>query len=167
MNARSSGLPNRGPNQMAANKVDDQLQRDLESEEFQHGVEQCFWALLERKDHLVYISFKARDRATYVMQLDCTSYGNQAIGGKFIDPQTRACVSNAWPQGNGTFGGWVKWDANNLFICWPGDRFGIAHHQEWASQRLWDRPPNSIVSYTTFIRGLLWNRAWGYAGIAS
>jgi|CXWL01.1.fsa_nt_gi hypothetical protein len=152
---------------MAANKVADQLQHDLESEEFQHGVEQRFWALLERKDHLVYMNFQTRNGTTYVMQLDCTDYGNQAIGGKFIDPQTRACVSNAWPKGDGTFGGWVKWDASNLFICWPGDRFGIAHHQEWASQRLWDRPPNPIVSYATFIRGLLWTRARGYVGIAS
>ena len=152
---------------MAANKIDDQLQLDLESKEFQHGVEQCFWALLERKDHLVYMTFQARDGTIYVMQLECTGYGKQAIGGKFIDPRTRACVSNAWPQGNGTFGGWVKWDANNLFICWPGDRFGIEHHQEWTVQRLWDRSPNPIVSYATFIRRLLWNRAWGYTGIAS
>lgn len=152
---------------MVTEPHNDQLQRDLESGEFNHGVEQRFWALLERDGHVVYMKYWARDGAIYVMQLDCTGYGKQAIGGRFVDQKTRACVSEAWPRGDGTFNGWVKWDSNNLFICWPGDRFGLEHHQDWVAQRAWDKSPNPIVAYVVFIRNLLWNRACGYMGKAA
>lgn len=146
-----------------AEQPEDQIQHDLESKEFQHGIGQGFWTLLDRQGDVLHLNVYARDGVVYLMRLECDSYGQQAIGGKFVDPKTRACVSNAWPRGDGIFGGWVKWDANNLFICWPGDRYGIQHHQEWATQKLWDRPPNPMVVYARFIKELLWYKPWGYA----
>jgi hypothetical protein len=150
-----------------ADQGQDQLERDLRSTEFQHGVEQRFWALLDRDLDIVCVKFFSRDDEAYVMRLECDGYGQQAIGGKFVDPITRACVSPAWPCGNQRFGDWVKWQPGNLFICWPGDRYGIVHHPDWASHQLWKRPPSPVVMYADFIRRLLWNKSWGYTGRAS
>lgn len=144
----------------------DQLRCDLESTNFRHGVEQGFWSLLDHVGDLVHLKFFARNGDLYVMRLECDGYGQQAIGGKFVDPATRICVSSAWPCGNHPFSDWVKWDPQNLFICWPGDRYGIKHHPDWVSQQYWKRSPNQIVTYGDFIRRLLWIRKFGHTGRA-
>ena len=145
----------------------DQLQKDLESEEFRHGVEQRFWSLLDRSGDVLYVKFFPRAGDPYVMRLDCDEYGNRAIGGKFVDPATRTCISSAWPCGGPPFSGWIKWEPSNLFICWPGDRYGIQHHPDWASQQVWKRPPNQLIGYLNFIQWLLCNRGSGYTGRAA
>jgi len=150
-----------------AEQSNDQLQKDLESGEFRHGVEQRFWSLLDRAGDVLHVKFFPRTGEPFVMRLDCDGYKNQAIGGKFVDPDTRACVSSAWPSGKPPFDGWVKWAPGNLFICWPGDRYGIQHHPDWASLQLWKRSKNQLVDYLEFIRWLLWNRGSGYTGRAA
>lgn len=148
-----------------ADRPDDQLQKDIDSEEFKHGVEQHFWSLLDRSGDILHVKFFPRTGDPYLMRLDCDGYGNQAIGGKFVDPVTRVCVSSAWPSGKPPFDGWVKWDPGSLFICWPGDRYGIQRHSDWAAQKLWVRSKNQLVDYLKFIQGLLWRS--GYTGRAA
>lgn len=150
-----------------AESADDPLQNDIKCKEFTHGIEQGFWALLECTQDTVYVQFNARDGQPYVMRLDCDRYGHQAIGGRFVDPSTRQCITSAWPAGTSVFGGWVKWDPQHLFICWPGDRYGLRHHPDWTSLQVWRRPPNPMVIYANFIRRLLWDRSMGYTGKAA
>ena len=144
----------------------DLLQNHIDSKEFRHGVQQGFWTLLERCEHILLVQFSAMDDEEYLMKLDCDRYGQQAIGGKFVDPISKDCITTAWPAGNGVFEGWVKWKPGNFFLCWPGDRFGIQHHSDWVARLQWQGEPNQLVKYLNFIRRLLWKKTWGYSGRA-
>ncbi len=134
---------------------------DLESAAFQHGCAQGFWELVERKEATLYVRLFAPDDRAYVMELACSDYGNEPIGGRFVDAG-RNCVNGAWPKGDGTFNGWVKFADANPFICWDQDRYGLQHHQEWRPRRAWTKKPNQLVAYLDFMRQLLNVQANGY-----
>lgn len=138
------------------------LTTDLKSVEFQHGVDQRFWRLVDRSDHLVYVELFAPDNRPYMLELDCRNYGDDAIAGRFVDPSTRKCVQTAWPTGNQTFLQWVKFNGG-FFICWDQDRNAISRHPHWKNQQEWKKVPNQIVAYLDFIRRLLHLPSRGYA----
>lgn len=138
------------------------LLEDLAAPTFSHGVEQGFWELVEFSGWIAHVGLHAPDGRSYMAELTCTGYGDEPILGRFVDPTTRQCVASAWPTGNGTFNGWVKFSGNDLFICWDQDREGIQRHQEWKGRRAWTRNPNQIVGYLDFLRGLLHIPARGY-----
>ena len=140
----------------------ERLIADLESAEFKHGVRQGFWKKVEQEGSLLYVRVLAADDRAYLAQLDCTGYGEDPIACRFVDPATRQCVATAWPQGNGTFGQWIKFQDGNLFICWDQDRLGIGHHQEWRGKRAWTRSHNQLVAYLDFLRQMLHVPARGY-----
>lgn len=146
--------------ELAGNKI----AADLGSAAFQHGMDQGFWKLVERVEDRLYISICARDQIWFLLELDCSNYGQQALLGRFVDVNSRQCVAPAWPKGNGVFGGWIKSDPGNLFICWDQDRKGISHHTEWASRQAWKKGKNQIVSYLEHIHHLLWLPKNGYSG---
>jgi hypothetical protein len=98
----------------------------------------------------------------YLLELDCSGYGDEPIAGRFVNDQ-HECVGSAWPRGNGTFVQWVKPDPPNLFVCWTEDRLGITHHQEWRALQAWKRHPNQIYGYLDFIRKLLHVPSFGYS----
>lgn len=140
----------------------ERLIADLEAEEFQHGVHQRFWKVVERSGTLIYLCLYAPDSREYLMELECSSYGEEPILGRFVDPTTKHCVSSAWPRGDSTFAGWVKFEGTDLFICWPQDRGGIQRHPEWRQFTAWKNHHNQIFAYLDFIRTLLHVRARGY-----
>ncbi len=140
----------------------DKLALDLASPEFRHGVEQRFWELVERADETVYVRLFAPDDREYLAQLRCEKYGDEPIEGKFVDPETRACVESAWPIGNPTFEQWVKFKSPNLFICWDQDADAVSRHQEWRPRKAWLKTTNQIVAYLNFLRELLNVPARGY-----
>lgn len=119
----------------------------LQSPEFLHGVDQEFWRLVHRTDQTLYIELWACDGHSYVLQLDCDGYGELPCRGRFVDRDTRACVTEAWPQGNEILSGWLKWDAGNFFVCWPADRGGVEHHPEWRARTHWRKSNNQLVQY--------------------
>jgi hypothetical protein len=136
------------------------LQRDLNSEEFAHGVRQGFWELIERTDAKLYIRMFAPDERSYVLSLACDSYWDEPLEGHFVDPVTRQVMASAWPEGNAVFEQWVKFK-NHFFICWPEDRGGIRHHSDWKVLKAWQKP-NQLVSYLNFVRQLLHLKSRGY-----
>ncbi|MEQ1802606.1 MAG: hypothetical protein ABL989_11840 [Gammaproteobacteria bacterium] len=142
--------------------VADALSQDLESEAFKHGAGQAFWALEERRGDVLYIRLMAPDGRSYLLRLTCDQYRTEPLLGQFVDPATRQPVTSAWPQGDQHLSGWLKWNPGELFVCWPGDRAGLAHHPEWRAQRQWDRPPNPLVNYLDFMRRCLWVPGNGY-----
>lgn len=147
---------------MAEPGVPDALSVDLESTEFKDGEARGFWRFVGRKQDIVHVRVYAWDGDAYLLELACDQYRAEPILGRFVDPETLQCVSEAWPQGDGAFGGWFKWQVPNLFICWPGDRGGIAHHPEWRGKCHWKQTENSLVQYLEFIRQCLNVRASGY-----
>ena len=140
----------------------DRLSADLGSLEFLRGVARQFWRLAERVGDRVYLECFAWDGTGYVLELTCDRYVDEPCLGRFVDLQTRQCVPEAWPTGNGPFGTWFKWQTGNLFICWPGDRAGIAHHHEWRMAEHWKKTGNPIVQYLEFVRECLTIRSRGY-----
>src|SRR5262245_26336117 len=106
------------------------LQRDLASEEFAHGVRQGFWELIDQTETKLFIRMYAPDESSYLLSLACDCYGDEPLEGRFVDPETRQVVASAWPQGNAVFEQWVKF-RNDHFICWREDRGGIRHHFDW------------------------------------
>jgi hypothetical protein len=140
----------------------DRLGADLESGEFQHGVFQRFWELVDRAEDVLYVRLYAPDDRTYLVELKCADYDREPIGGRFVDQTTRQCQESAWPRGDGVFSQWVKFTAGTLFICWDQDRYGIDRHPEWRARGAWTRKPNQLVAYLDFLRGLLHNRVHGY-----
>lgn len=145
-----------------AEGAEDALDEDLKSEEFRRGAERGFWRLVERVGVRVYIELFAWNGDAYVLELTCDSYREQPCLGRFVDRDTRGCVSDAWPRGDGIFGGWFKWDPAHLFICWPGDRGGITHHPEWRAKQYWKETSNPLFQYLEFVRQCLSIRGRGY-----
>ncbi len=139
----------------------DRLTNDLSAREILHGTEQGFWRIDSRDGSTVYARFFAPDNRAYLMQLDCSGYGEEPIGGRFVD-EGRRCVPAAWPRGNVTFAGWVKFDPPHLFICWPEDRLALAHHPDWRGVQAWKNHPNQIYAYLDFVRRLLCVPSNGY-----
>lgn len=140
----------------------DALGEALASPTFQAGIEREFWRLRQRKGDRAYIECCAWDDEVYLLELACDRYGLEPSLGRFVDPQTLGCVSSAWPQGDATFSGWFKWEPQNLFICWPGDRAGITHHPEWRAREHWKKTDNPLVQYLEFVRTCLNVRSRGY-----
>jgi hypothetical protein len=140
----------------------DDLIRDINSEEFQHGVSQGFWEFQERSDWLLYVILRAPDDCEYLARLDCSSYGDEPILGQFVDLKTRQCIASAWPKGDSVFAQWVKFEPGNLFLCWDQDRAGIKHHPDWRERRAWTKKRNQLVAYLNFLRELLHLPRHGY-----
>jgi|ERR1700722_2752770 len=138
------------------------LTSHLGSAEIQHGVQQEFWRLEEQVEMRVYVRMTACDGATYLLELECTGYGDEPIAGRFVS-EKHECVSSAWPRGDGAFSQWVKFDAPHLFICWPEDRLGIGHHGDWRGLQAWKRHSNQIYGYLDFVRKLLNVPSFGYS----
>lgn len=145
-----------------AEAADDALGADLKSEEFRRGEQRGFWRLVERVGIRVYVEAIAWNDDTFVIELTCDGYREEPCLGKFVDAKTHACISEAWPRGNDAFGGWFKWEPAHLFICWPGDRGGIAHHSDWRARQHWKKTPNPLVQYLEFIRECLTIPGRGY-----
>jgi hypothetical protein len=140
----------------------DRLAADLLSSEIAHGVQQDFWRLEGRDGMRVYVRLFASDGTPYLMELECTGYGDEPIAGRFVNDK-HECVGGAWPRGNGTFLQWVKFDPPHLFICWTEDRLGIAQHQEWRALQAWKKHPNQMYAYLDFVRKLLHVPSFGYS----
>lgn len=149
-----------------AEPTGDRLEADLNSTAFAAGVNSGFWRLVERCDSVVYVECEARDGHSYLLELRCDRYGDEPCLGRFVDSESRECVPSAWPTGNDTLAGWLKWRPGDLFVCWPGDRAGIAHHPEWRAQEYWRSEENQIVQYLEFVRRLLNLPGKGYASRA-
>jgi hypothetical protein len=139
-----------------------QLLADLNSDDFAHGVAQEFWKFDKRVGTTVYVTMFAMDGDRFLLETQCDRYGDEPILGRFVDPQSYTCVSSAWPIGNEVFGGWFKWQPNDLFICWPGDRGGIQRHADWRAQARWRQGKNQLVDYLEFVRQCLNLRSRGY-----
>src|SRR2546427_895546 len=103
----------------------DAVALDLAAAEFKEGEKSGFWRFVCRRGDLVYMEVFAWNGDEYLLELTCDHYRSKAILGRFVDHETFQCIATAWPQGDGTFGGWFKWQPEHLFICWPGDRGGI------------------------------------------
>lgn len=140
----------------------DELIKDIESEEFLHGVSQGFWKFQERSDWVLYVILYAPDDCEYLARLECSSYRDEPILGQFVDPTTKQCVASAWPKGDSVFAQWVKFDPSNLFFCWDQDRAGIKHHPDWREKKAWNKKKNQIVVYLNFLRELLYLPSHGY-----
>jgi hypothetical protein len=138
------------------------LKSDLESSEFRHGVQQEFWRLVEQVGDILFVELIAPDNRIYMAEFDCSGYATEPIRCRFVDADTRACIETAWPKGDATLAGWLKWTAPNFFICWDQDRQGIAHHAEWRPREAWKKNTNKIVSYLTFLQSLLYVPQNGY-----
>ena len=135
---------------------------DLESARFRHGVEQRFWEFVARSGSLVYLRLFAPDDRTFLLELECSGYGMEPMRGRFVTEDFHQCVAAAWPRGNATFQQWVKFDPNNLFVCWEQDRVGIEHHTAWKGREAWKKSGNPLTAYLDFMRQLLHNPAKGY-----
>jgi len=140
----------------------DTLVTSLDSPEIKQGEKAKFWRFLERKNWTVYFEVFAWSGEKYVMEFNCDGYISEPILGRFVQPDSYQCTSNAWPCGNKTFGNWFKWQEQNLFICWPADRGGIKHHPDWGAQKYWNKTNNPLHQYLEFIRQCLNIRANGY-----
>jgi len=138
------------------------LEADLRSADFLHGIEQGFWTFVDRAGARVYMRLYAADGRSYLLELECTRYGDEALLGSFVTEDSHQCVAAAWPRGNGVFQQWIKPDPGNLFICWDQDRAGIGHHGNWRSNEAWKKTGNPLVSYLDFMRQLLNNLMRGY-----
>ena len=145
-----------------ANSELDQLTSALQSAEVQRGQLSNFWRYVDRTKDILCFDVFAFNGDQYMLELTCDRYLDEPIHGRFVDPISRQCVSDAWPRGNPTFGGWFKWEQSNLFICWPGDRGGITHHPEWRGQQYWKKTSNPLHQYLEFISRCLNLRSCGY-----
>ncbi len=131
------------------------LEADLCSPEFRHGVDQLFWEMVDRSSNVVCIRLFAPDGRSYLARFTCEGYGDEPMDCKFIDPDTRQCVEAAWPRGNSIFEQWIKFKHPNLFICWEQDAGGIKQHPDWRARKAWMKTCNPIVAYLNFLRELL------------
>lgn len=138
------------------------LDEALKSTEVLQGEEAGFWKFVDREGDVVYFEVTAWTRDVYLLQLTADKFQDEPMLGRFVDFRTRACTADAWPRGTNKLAEWIKWEAGNLFICWPGDRGGIGHHSEWREQRYWNKTPNPLHQYLEFIRKCLRIRANGY-----
>ena len=150
-----------------AEKAKDAVDEDLESPEVKEGETREFWRFVERNGDRVYFEVFAWSGDAYRLCLSCDQYRKEPILGQFVDPKTLHCIAAAWPQGEGQFGNWFKWQPEHLFICWPADRGGLARHGEWRSQELWKASKNPIHQYLEFIRKCLNVKAFGYKSCQS
>ncbi len=132
------------------------LYADIESGAFRKGVENAFWELDSIIGNRIYVWLFAPDLRSYLMELECSSYGDEPIQGSFIDPTTRQCDLSAYPRGTPVFEGWIKFQSTPPFICWDQDRgsLEIGGHADWRPRAAW-KTNNQIVSYLDFIRGRL------------
>jgi hypothetical protein len=140
----------------------DRLDEDLTSPEFQHGVDQLFWELVDRSGSLVFVRLFAPDGRSYLVRFACEKYAEQPLDGRFVDEQTRVCIESAWPRGNAVFEQWIKFKSPHLFICWDQDAGGISHHENWRPLKAWLKTQNPIVAYLNFLREMLNLPARGY-----
>lgn len=138
------------------------LNEDLESVAFRDGVEQAFWRLESRSGDVLYLTMIAPDGLEFLLEAVCDGYGQEPILGRFVDPKTRACRPDVWPQGDAPFENWIKFQPGHLFICWPQDRRGIGQHPEWRNTEAWKKNNNQLVAYLSFIRDMLHIPARGY-----
>lgn len=145
-----------------ATPASDALDLLLAAREFTDGVDQEFWRLIERRGERLYLEVWAHDGVSYVLELECDRLEAEPIRGRFVDPDTFESRADAWPRGNETFAGWFKWTPNDLFICWPKDRGGVAHHAEWRPQAAWRGSKNQVLQHLEFIRQCLMLPARGY-----
>ena len=133
------------------------LDDDLDSPEFLHGVNQRLWELKAREAQILFVWVLARGGRRYLLRLECTSYGTDAILGQFVDPETHRDQKGAWPMGTSAFEQWIKFNQpdGQRFICSDLDRQGLAHHGDWRARKAWERKPNQLVVYLRFISHLL------------
>jgi hypothetical protein len=143
-------------------EVKDAIDVDVASTEVTEGEARGFWRFVRRDGDLAYFEVFAWNDDSYLLALTCDQYRTEPLLGRFVDPKTLQCTSGAWPQGDGQFGGWFKWQQEHLFICWPADRGGIKHHPEWKDKRYWASTNNPIHQYLEFIRKCLNVKAHGY-----
>lgn len=141
-------------------EMNERLKCDLESPEFQHGVQQEFWRLRACKEDVVYIDLIAPDARVFTAELDCKQYWVEPIRCRFVDPLTFSPTADG-PAGNETFAGWVK-AGPDQFICWPQDRQAITHHPEWRALKQWQSDPNQILGYLCILQKLLYVPGNGY-----
>jgi hypothetical protein len=155
-------LHHTGDQVVAVEKAHDPLAADLDSSAFKLGVEREFWRLVRREGNRVYVECFAWNGDNYVLEVNCDQYIIEPCLGRFVNPETGKCDATDWPQGTDTFYGWFKWKPGELFVCWPGDRAGIAHHPNWRALEHWRKTKNPLVQYLEFIRECLTIRARGY-----
>lgn len=127
-----------------------------------HGEKMNFWRLIHRSPDTLFFSMSTHCEDSYVLRLKCDNYFDEPIKGQFVDANSFELDANAWPQGNGTFGGWIKWQPSNLFICWPGDREALNHHKDWRAKEFWKQSKNPLHQYLEFIRKCLNIKTYGY-----
>ena len=140
----------------------DRLGTDLASDEFLHGVEQDFWEFVSREGDRVFILMHAPDGRKFLARMDCDRYWDEPIGCMFVDPVNHQVIPQAWPDGSGTFEGWIKFRGNPHFISWHQDRYAFESHQDWKNLREWQKKPNQIVAYLDFLRQILYLPRNGY-----
>lgn len=140
------------------------LQTDLESDAFAHGVDQGFWQLADYQHPSLYVWMIARDNRRFLLRCECSDYGEAALLGVFVDPKSRQCAADAWPQGDQTFAQWVKFSQpdGKRFICTDIDRGGLAHHPDWTGRNAWKKYSNQLVGYLEFLSRLLRRPERGY-----
>jgi hypothetical protein len=140
----------------------DRIDELLNAPEIAWGVDQEFWRFIERSGHCLYFQVWAYDGESYVLELECDRLEAEPIRGRFVDPKTLECQTEAWPKGNNVFEGWFKWTPGNFFICWPKDRGGVEHHGEWRPQASWRNAKNQVLQHLEFVRQCLTLPARGY-----
>jgi hypothetical protein len=148
------------------------LDADLISREYLHGVEQGFWSMPERDGDLVYVLLYAPDERAFLAQLDCSSYWEKPIRCLFVNPRTKTVDLSFWPDGNGYFEQWIKFrtrPTDRPFICWDQDRGGIdiGGHRDWQLLKRWQSKTNQIVAYLNFLRRMLHLESNGYLRMKS
>jgi hypothetical protein len=140
----------------------DAIAKSLTSVAFRQGVEREFWRLIRREDDRLYFECFTWYGDSYVLELVCDHYRVEPCRGRFVNRETFKCEASAWPQGTQVFYGWIKWTANDLFICWPGDRGAVEHHAEWRALNYWQETDNPITQFLEFIRACLNMPSRGY-----
>lgn len=142
------------------------LLADIDSEAFKKGEKNHFWELDEIIGKKVYVWLYAPDDQAFLLEAECSNYGDEPILGSFVDSVSRRRVLSAYPKGDPVFEQWVKFQSEPPFICWDQDRGGIEHHPEWKARQAWkkddDDNMNQLVSYLDFMRRLLHMVANGY-----
>jgi hypothetical protein len=78
----------------------DSLVADLLAPEIAHGIQQDFWRIEGQDGTRVYVRLFASDGMPYLLELECTGYGDEPIAGRFVNDK-HECVDSAWPRGEG------------------------------------------------------------------
>src|SRR5512147_1735215 len=94
----------------------DRLDELLAAPEIASGADQEFWRFIERIEDRAYFEVWACDGDSYVLELECDRLEVEPIRGRFVDPNTYECMTDAWPKGNNVFEGWFKSTPGNFFI---------------------------------------------------